>query len=307
MQFHIKKIVAAFVLVPLISSCGESMRWAENRDLLASAMANIESNQFAEAVGSMDALMVETQEMPNEYALQRYFAACLTAQAHLRASFVKPFLMEQRPANQSSFELGSGSSSSGIPSEIGHLASSNFHIGYARDAFARASTKPLLEDGENLLPPKLAELGVANSRAYLVLALVAIQARLQFQDRVAEILEDLPQLQTLDSCEKLLSDGQVTSSMRPWIFRGIFGYLSKFPAREPEAFKFAVRTLELAGDANGTLDDENLQPVRSWIESGSSYVFRCPDDQSVVDPNLDGCPICYQSYLIFVPELKKSE
>ncbi len=298
----ITPLVGALLFAQLVG-CSTPKKWEANRELLTSGLGSFEAEKYGETARAMDTLLVQTNGTAKDretYALQRYYAAFMTARAHIEASFGPAFLKEKG----SSFSFGSSGDSS-APSYVGHLTAAKYHAGYVSGWYESAEKKPArIGEGEGatpLLPPALESFGLENTRLNMVLSLVAATTRLQFQDRVNSVIENYPYLLALKSCEESIEKAQVSANVRPWVYRGVFGYMVTLPGREPEAFRFAVRALETGNGAKDSITETELFPLRDWISNNGQFEFRCPRDNSLTDPTDVICPVCFQSYLDFTP------
>jgi hypothetical protein len=312
MTHSFKNVLTGALLLSMASGCSTPNRWAEHREMLDIGLADFEAKNYEQTVAAMDNLLVATnsREDRDMFALQRYFATSLTVRSHMQASFTGAFLAEDRTSGKTRISFGASGNPSGVASPIGHLAATNFHAGFLLSSYEEAATKSLTsnsEEGETqLLPDKLQAFGIVNSQGNMILSLIAVHSRLQFQESVNTIVSGSRALQSYNSCTQMIADAQLTNSVKAWVYRGIFGYMETIPGRDHEAFKFAISALETARSAPNSMSASDLEPLSDWIVNNSTYTFICPRDGSPVDPDLGLCLDCSHSYLDFTPTRKSS-
>ncbi len=269
-----------------LAACSSSSLHGANRGLLDASRASIEAGRYREAIQSAESVLASTGEAQNDYRLQRFFAAHLVSRAHAEAAFAAPFLSE--PVVGTQFSL-TGNASSRRPSSVAHLIAACWWADWTRQWFAGVSDAPREVRGEAVLPPDLAQFGPLNALAQANLLTLAIYCRLDFQDKVADIVTGIPELRSLDSCEAVLEAARVPASARVWVYAGVFEQLTEEDQREAYRFGIRARSAALA-EAQSGFGAAHRKAIADWILKESQFVFRSPSG-SVFDPNLDGCTI----------------
>lgn len=293
------KLVVAALLA--LSACSTERIYGKNRELLASAHQSVASNQLERAEYQATQVLVDTGNVADDYALQRFFAAYLMTLANMRAFFQDPWLTE--PDTGAWANLGGGGGRR--PSRTGHLVATAYNASYALGLFPSARAAKAVEKGEKLLPAELEELGVEDANLFAKLSMLTVYSRLQYQDQVNQILRATEGSTDLAKLDAMLDRARVSKSMRPWIYLAVFENLRK--ANEKAAYKLAIRTLDAARDQDAaSFDEELLRGVEGWIVADSSYVFRCPEcPDSTVSVTYPLCPKCRNVERIeFVPEVR---
>lgn len=284
-------LIGLVAVLGLVSSCSSEKLYASNRGTLQAAIERMESGDLKGAEQSVKSVLVMTGETPGDYALQRYFAEYLLSQIHMSAFVGQPYLVV-RGGEQGGFDA-MGNRLAAETSPLGHLVAANYHAAYGRDAYPSVREAPLQVDGEPLLPPSLADLGVQNALIGMNLATLTGFARLRFEDSVASFLNSMPGVLELDSCDELLENARVSHEIEPWVYLALHEQLRARDARE--AFRFAVRALHGrpgVSTAKG-LSQREREDVHEWILEGAEkqwkISFYCTDCREEIDPILEQC------------------
>jgi hypothetical protein len=278
--------IATSALVALLAcGCATEKIYSSNQSLLATAVSDVESGNLVRADASMKKLLMDTGEVADDYAVQRFFAEYLLARVHMAASFGNAFLTEAKPDSAAS--LGGGPSRK--PSPVGHLVATSYHSSYGLQWYQKANGKPTTVDKKALLPPELEELGTYGAGQHLQLCLLTVYSELQFQAQSNEILEAIGATD-LESLDKLVADAQATPEMEPWIYRAMWARLEKNDPRE--AFKFAIRTLETAEELDASAAEEHLPVIDRWLTGSEDFMFICPNCDKEIRANSPVCKSC---------------
>jgi hypothetical protein len=253
-----------------------------------------------EASLSMESLLPALPDHDQGARLQRFYAAEVLVRAQLTAALEAPFLREARSAPGADYRIDAVDGAA-PHSSIAHLCAAAYYASYARQWYPDVQAQGTAQAGE-LLPEDLVALGPRNAIAFLNLAMLTVYARLGFQDRVEQVVAGIPELESLDTCELVLAGAEMPRAARPWVYLGVFDRLER--SDEPEAYRFATRTLESSENLAGAPGRAQLDALVEWIQHGSRYVFKCPNDKTVVDPRLQACPVCRKPNIDFEPELR---
>lgn len=299
MRHHtIARLATALALLGTLAACKGPNPFAENEKRLRADLEKLDSGQLASASGDLESLLASTAGDADELKVQRYYAAYLLTQAHVRASLGAAFIKDA--ARSSSTGIGGSTSASGA--EIAHIVATMMWANEGKELAAKAKGGALREDGVELLPPGLRELSPQLAESGLDVAMLVVYARLGFEDRVSKTLDASTALYKLENCEKLLDEARVEAGLRPWVYRTLFEYLRT--RDEPGAYKFGVRLLETADASGGTLDKHATDAVIEWIRNGSHFVFRCGSCKQPVVPELRACQNDQTPHLSFYAEPK---
>lgn len=264
---------ASFALLglALAAGCSSPALYAEYRGTLKSAQANVQQGANEKAAKQLERFLADTYPTRDTYLLQRFYADYLLTLAHEAASFEKSFLSEPGGSDRGGFSVDGGSDGSRRPSPLGHVVAVTYHGAYGRDAFKGALNKPTEVEGQALLPESLKGVGIEDAFRHLALTMVSVYSRLNFEERIPEIIRGIPELQEFALCEELLERLHVHEAARPWIYRGIFDYMKS--SDERAAYKFGVRAREFAANSRGTMGRSVTDRIADWIENESAFVF----------------------------------
>jgi len=285
--------IAAVVFgVLLASGCSTLDVYEPNRETLASALGDLESGEPAKlerAEASARSILVSTGNVPKSYSVQRFFAQYLLARLHMTASSSGPFLQE--PKEKDAFDLTAGASFQ--PSPIGHLVATSYHAAYGLGMFKAASGQPLSVGKQKLLPPELEALGVENAARHLQLCLIAVYARLQFDDLTNLYLNRIGATDA-EALDRLLVEGDASLDMKLWIYRAMWLQLKK---NDPQAaYLFAANCLASADDLGQGTDHVHAKAISSWFaENSSKFNFVCPTCKNPVTVESRTCLACVGS------------
>lgn len=266
--------IAALALLLCASACKSEASYGKHRETLGAGWNALETGDARLAAERMETLLVETNAEKGVYADQRFYAAYVLARAHVIAAFGgEPFLFEQRPR---AFALdASDSKVKQIPSPIAHLVAATYHSTVAsalqKDAVGASAEKRAQE-----LPEGLVTVQPQEARLFLGLSLLAIDTRLDFEDRAGQLIEDLEldSQRDVTACDTRLASARVPDGMRPWVYLALFEFHKK--GDEQLAYKYAIKSLEAGHRVARSLEVEREREVKDWITEGSRYVFQCP-------------------------------
>ncbi len=300
MQIHtLARSLAASVVVVACAACSGPNKYLEYQKRLSADVEKVQAGQLATAGRDLEALIASTAADADTLKVQRYYAAYLLTEAHVRASLGSPFIKDaQRVASG-----GIGGMSDDDGSEISHVVATMLWANYAKELAAKAKNGALRQDGVELLPESLRDLSPQAAESALDVAMLVVYARLGFEDRVAKTLDASAALYKLEACEKLLDDARVQRGLRPWVYQTLFAYLRT--RDEPAAYKFGVRLLETVEASGGTLSKQASDDVVKWIRSDAKFAFRCPGCNQPIVPELRACQNDQTPHLSFYAELKQ--
>ena len=282
------------VLSLLLASCGTVAIHDKNATNLAAAVDHMNAGRYADAQTNARAVLLNTGEVANDYALQRFYASYLLNQVHLAAAFNGPFLTENEVSWRGEVRAK--------PSRNAHLVASVYHGSHGIDAFGAANGKPAVVDGVDLLPPSLAGIDAQSALRAIEVSMLAVYSRLQYDLQVARILDDVQPGQKLGPFEAMLDQCQVAEHMRPWLYWSVFE--RKQEADPAAAFKFGVRTIETAAAEGAEFPTPYIDELASWMLDNPSYTFTCPSCfDRLEEPRRSFCILCGEGALLeFIPE-----
>lgn len=289
---------AALLLGLALTSCKTEALFTDNRAKLQTAYDRIDAGELEEATWELEELIVQSENEPERYPLQRYVAAWLLARIHTDASLGMPFLTESPRDGAGVFSLQGLPSNHSLPSPIAHQMAVTYSASLGRQWFSDAKAAEQTEEGQPLLPEQLAGFSIMSSQAYMTLAMFTVFSRFDFPERLKEVVTGIPELKDLASCEQLMNFAGVSDAMRPWIYRGVFRYLSEVD--EPAAYKFGIKALQTARLAKGTFTRAHKDAIEKWITVDSSFDFVCGKGQCKqrVIPSEPRCLACQQTLSI---------
>ena len=285
--------LALAVAVTLLAACSSTKTlYGQNRGQLASASESMEAGEYQAARTKLEWLLISTREEAGTYAAQRYWAAFLLARLNLEAGLRAPFLTEPRLTGRATRQE---------PSWVAHFVLASYAAAYAADWGAAAERAPQALDGQELLPPELADYGYDTTLEYLDLGSLLVLGRLLFDADVTSLLRSRPELLDLERCEALFEETRMTPAARPWILWVVHQYLRT--RDEPLAYKFGIRARELGRDVAGAFPQSAGDEIAGWILNDSKYVFVSSGKQ-LFDPGTDYCSTSGDANVDFSPVLK---
>ena len=163
--------ISVVALVLFGSSCASDDLFAANKASLDAAAANLEAKDYRSCSINSTAMVANTEGEARKYRTQRFCAAYLGFQAHIRASFGGTATFLAGPRDSGGL-LGSGGGADDF--SIAHAVASARMIGYGKDWASD------LTGQEALVPQSLINLGVDNAKINMDLCRLAILARLGF-------------------------------------------------------------------------------------------------------------------------------
>ncbi len=301
------KLVRRFALAAALATCAAGCKATNDhavvREKLGLAATRIDASELEGSARSLDQMLRDAPSRDASDAVQRFYTALLLVRTHLAAAFSQPFITAPIPARGANWHLDAKRDSSRQGAPIAHLVAAIHDASYARSWYADVKSAPKTSSDE-LLPKELASFAPRSALAYLNLAMLTCYSRLNFQDRVEEIIDGIPELASLDACDALIAETHSSEGARPWIYRGVYEHLKRVD--EPAAYKFAIRTLESSPKSIGAPSAQDLALIAHWITTDSRYVFKCPSCKTLVDPALSACTVCRRPNLEFEAELRES-
>jgi len=292
MQF--KTAIATLALITTSAACQAPTLYVEERATLQAAQESLDSGQFEAVQTPLEQLVAGTSKTQGNYSLQKFFAAFLLVRANLSASLDKPYLTE--PATSR------GGTSK--PSWIAQTVAATYEMDFAEDWAAKAAASPATIDGEALLPESLANYGVPTARRFITLGRLFAAARLGFQQDVAALLQEYPELEDLAACEQSMAETELDEDMKPWILFGVFDYLKT--RDEPLAYLFGIRARQLTKQSKSALAAGLGDTIVHWIQFDSSFVFE--SNRGIpFDPGLSGDPDAGQANIEYLARKKEAD
>ncbi len=292
---------SALACALLVTACAGTQVWEENCVRLEYASAHLDDEELIRSARRLEWILADTQEAPQEFALQRFYASFLLAQVHARASLDRPFFEETSTAASRVGGIGrrETTGSETRPSIEGHVAASVYYASLARGMYDRAARSGPKHGEVTLLPDDLWNTDLNNADANLQIILTTAYARLGFSEEVAKILDESPDLVDFERCEGLLTRYGVLRELRPWIFAMIFDYLKV--KNEESAYPFAILAVEGADRYGFALPARVTKRIDHWIVDEASVVFVCPESRTAYIPGAKKSPISGIAQLDYVP------
>jgi len=290
--------VALIALMAVAAAC-QSVEPSVVRGELERAHGLYAEGDYEGAADKIDEILAATSGEPDQFAVQRFYAAFLATQAHLAAACLdEPFLTER------SYQGGSPK-----PSRIAHAMAELLHASNGLAWWESDPAAMSMEDLGGLVPPGLAAEGFEAARTNLHLAMLAAYAALRFDDQARTVLE-APELAAIEErVEQQLSSGtraeaadvwaeemkrvSLPESVHPWV------YLALFRADDDPrlAFVYGMSAL-VEGRGPGGLDELTQAEIVDWIDHGTEYEFQCRECGQVIRPrNGETCLTDNEPYL----------
>jgi hypothetical protein len=291
----------ALAVLALASACSSTNPYVENRAILDKACSELQAGNYQSAAQQAEQLYAGRAEQAAEFRLQRYYAAYLTAQAHIQAALHKPFLVEAAGSGSArGLTTSENAPSTGaVPSATSHWVAASYYSGYARDGFEAAASAPQKEGDENLLPQALRRLDIRQAQANLDLTRLAILRRLGFDSECAGFLDASADLLDIVKCQAAIDQAELPNELRPWVFYAGFAYLRarSNPAESREqdlAYKLGAKARVLANSNPGSFPDAQRDEIVNWVKDHPKFVFLCPANHEY-QSNLLACEQCGES------------
>lgn len=259
-------LVRSCALVPalLAAACGSANPFVENRLALDAANQKLMAGDYAAATGALQGLVLRTNLQPDQFVLQRYFAAYLLSRAQVETGLAT-------------------TGDQWLPTLVG----STYFMNFAEAWSAAAKASPAADETkEAMLPEALAAFGVDNAQAYLGLCWLVVCARLGFQNEVAEVCGAEPRLAAVESAEKLSQDLGMSDAARPWLLWSLFQHQKVRDERL--AYRFAIRARELGRTVPTAFPAARGDEIVHWILNESKFVFKSSAGVEF-DPKAERC------------------
>lgn len=291
------------LLVPSLCACKAGRPYVENQhDLQFALDAYATQQQPEEVVERLNRVLADTQADPEDFALQRFYAAYLLAQLHAAASMGRPFRSE--PTTYKSRVGGIGQHEpeevqKRQPSPTAHLVATVYHASYARSLYERAARSGPMKDGVVLLPEELWNLGVDKADTGLQILLATTYSRLGFREEVAKTLSRSPDLLEPNRCLAFLDACHTQNRLKPWVCDMVFHYLKEID--ELQAYRFGVMAVEGRERFGYGLPAQEVDRIEDWIVNGASVMFVCPESQTAYIPGQRRSPISGIPHIEYVP------
>jgi hypothetical protein len=249
----------------LLFSCSSAKLYDSNRASLDKAVESLSQKQYDQVIKVNDKLVGATAAEASQYRLQRFYASYLNTMAHLEASFSGAFFQGVKRSGAS----GIGARGKDVGASLAHMMASARASGYAIDWKPKKASQ---DDLDAQIPESLAKFGLENAEVSLILARMTIYARLGFDSKVIDILNDSPELRKVSTCKAMLERTNFPEAAHPWLMYMVFRHL-RGGNDVSEAFRFAAETL--FHDLGPNIDRE----IRDWITKGKDYKFVCTNTE----------------------------
>jgi len=298
------------VLVPSLGACKSDTLYVSNRSQLEGAVAAMNDGDYPRALSYSEKLIVDTNEDPQPYVLQRYYAKYLSTQIHMAAAVDGAFL-EDATAGGNGITLGVAEAGLGVldreEAPVGHLMATMYHSGHGLEWYPSVENAQTEADGEELLPASLEELGVKNAQINMALCQLAAYARLQFQERIDLTLRQsgMSALLEVSSCTEVLERSNFNKAVYPLIYYSIYGFLQE---QNPiVAYRFGVRAIETAPDAPSAFGRSKIEAFEEWVTEHPEYEWYCSNDDKTSPPTEPRCIHCNQTPTIDFQVRRKAQ
>ena len=298
------RVLPVWIAALPLWSCSSDTLHRRNRGELAASLAALDQGDFRAATQRLDRLIAATNAEADQYRLQRFFAAFLLAQAHLRASGEGGYLSDGQAAQRVSLGQASVLSSESGGS-VAHVVASMYPIQHGESWYAE--NLRLQVDGDAVLPEELESFGAQRAWVNLKLCQVAVYQRLGFGGRVDQLVNpksgELAGVSDLEQCSQALVDKRVPGCLWASIYFAIFEVLRD---EDPiNAYRFGVQSIHGADfPAGAAARRDAIAAVSEWIEQ-AEFDWICPNcaQQAKVDTEL--CVACNLEHTIDFTQRRK--
>ena len=280
----------AAVLTVVVPACKSENPYRRPFELLTRSAQACDAGNWKAATSPAEELIGETNEKPEEFARQRFFAHHLLTLSHSNAACGEAFAAVASQGSRSRFATAEHPSQARLatPSaEVSHLMAALLNGWESVSLSDRAASMPAMIDGQSLAPPQLEKLGVDECAVSVRLCQLIVYGRLQSPDLVKEMLDSSPDLLDFERCRQIMEKAGTPERLRPWIYCIIHHHLRQ--SDERLSFKFAAHTLETAGQARGTITTSMIEEIQHWITDDSTFVFECPKCKATAIPKYNAC------------------
>lgn len=259
---------AASLVLVFAAACASVNPYDINREELAAADKSLLNGEAKVAAKRAENLYAARAAEADEYALQRFFALYVTAQAHVRAAQTQSFLGN---------DAGASTLGSARGTDIPHLAAALYYSSLARELAPKAAKAKPVVDGVRLLPPGLEEIGVDVASQRLGLARLVVHARLGFLASIGSELDAWPELRAPEGADSVLAIAKPDRELVPWIYYALFTQARL--SSEKSAYMFGARARLLAEATKNSIPPERLAEIVAWVQQkrdNDRVVFACP-------------------------------
>lgn len=284
-------------LLALGAGCASTDPYAENRKVLESACTHLEHGEYGAAAKTAESLLAGRAAESKAYALQRYYAAYVCAESHVKAAIHGPFLTEAPPSTAG---LGltadaDDQASKAVASPNAHWVAASYYTGFARDILKDAKAEHPKQGEEERLPVALKEVDLARAQLELNLTRIAILRRLGFDAGCAELLEANPEMLEVASCQKLINQAVLPPELTPLIFYAGFAFRITKPQPDERSqlttYLLGAKARMQGQASKGSLPAEMNDEVVRWVRENKEFEFRCDCNQPF-QPALTSCEHC---------------
>jgi len=301
-SFLRRSLLPGCVLLTALSACASNDAYLDNqRDLQFALEAYAARELPEEVVTRLNRVLVDTQNEPNDFALQRFYAAFLLTQVHAAASMGMPFRQEPTTLRSRVGGIGQRDPSDEEmrrPSPTAHLVATMYHASFARALYDKAVRSGPQKDGIVLVPDELWNLGVDQADANLQVLLSTTYSRLGFRDEVAKTLAQSPDLLEPARCLAFLDNSLTQTRLKPWVCEMVFEYLKNL--NELQAYRFGIMAVEGRERFGYGLPEASVARIDDWIVNGASVRFVCPESQTAYIPGQRRSPISGVPHIEYV-------
>ncbi|MCA8975297.1 MAG: hypothetical protein KDC98_11290 [Planctomycetes bacterium] len=250
----------------------------DNRLALEAANQQVIDGQLGPAKAALEAFLVKTNGIADEFVLQRYFAAYLLSRVSLESSLRGNEWLEP-------------------------LVAASYYLNFAEQwSKAAKASAPTGEEGEAMLPADLAAFGVDRAQTYLDVVWGVLCSRTLFQGEVDAVLAGLPGMARVKTADELCRELGMTNAMRVWTMFCLFEFYKE--KDEPLAYTFGVFARELGREVRDAFPASYDEAIVNWILNESKYVYKSSKGIAF-SPATDSCSVSGDRNIDFKAELKK--
>ena len=277
------RVAAAVSVVGLcLSGCATTAPSATaGRDELARGADRLAEGRLEDGVAGLNRVLELTHKEPRLGA-QRFHAACLLAEGHVRAAVGAPFLPGDLEASRTA-----------------HYVSVLYHAGHARDSERGAVSARATEGSHSLLPTALAARDVEEAATRLDLHVALAYAGLGFGDAAGELLARRPALLRWETAVSSLEALGIAGELQAPLCAAISDLLARTDERE--AYRFAVAAIEGGERFGHALPEEEVRRLEEWILRGARVRFVCPESGTEYLPGRRRSPKSGVPHAEYVP------
>lgn len=261
-------------LLPLVAAlacaCDTVQPYVAERDLLAASQVKLAAGEYPAAAQGAERLYAGRAASGAQYDLQRYYALCLLADAHVQAAVHAPFLGQESGGAHGGSSAGLGSPRNG---DVAHLVAATYYVALAKDLEQPAAKAKRVVEGTKLLPEAFEGVTVETAQDKLDLLRLIALARLGFASSYERDLDNWPQLVSVEGCAEILQRTRLERELVPWVHYTLFRYLKT--RNDRDAYQFGANARLAAADVGNSLPPERLNEIVEWVRQTATRVEFC--------------------------------